>query len=235
MPPRSEFIVERPIAHRGLHDREAGRPENTLGAAKAALDAGYAIECDVRLSADGEAMVFHDEKLERLTGQVGDFANLAMREAHALSVHDSDERIPTLVDFIALIDGKVPLVIELKGDGGGADHLALAVAKVLDASALNIAVMSFSHRQIGQLRKLLPDRPVGLVATGCAPRDLDEHRQMIDIVDFVSFNVDELDNAFCAETRERELPLICWTVRSPEQAERAYRQCDQITFEGFHP
>lgn len=235
MPDGFDFLIERPIAHRGLHDAEAGRPENTLGAAKAAVEAGYAIECDVRLSADGKAIVFHDDRLDRLTGKVGNLSDLTAEQAGGLRVLGSDEHAPPLGDLLALVRGKVPLVIELKGDGRGADRLAQAVAEVIDQRQDRIAFMSFSHDQFHELRSRLPNRPVGLVAMGRKPADLTRHRAAIETADFVSFNVDELDNPFCAEVRERDLPLLCWTVRSAEQAQWAYRYCDQITFEGFCP
>nr|WP_256478432.1 glycerophosphodiester phosphodiesterase family protein [Notoacmeibacter sp. MSK16QG-6] len=228
-------MTERPIAHRGLHNAKEGRPENTLAAAEAALDANYAIECDVRLSGDEKVMVFHDKGLDRLTGQSGQFADLSKDRLQELKVLGSNEGVASLARLLSLINGRMPLVIELKSDGEGADRLAPAIVEVLRNAPGNIALMSFSHDQLRQLRQLLPDRPTGLVATGQTTQDLARHCQMIDAVDFVSFNVDELDNPFCAEVRERNLPLVCWTVRSADQARRAYRYCDQITFEGFRP
>ena len=108
------WLTARPIAHRGLHDRAAGIPENTLAAARAAIAGGYAIECDVQISADGEAMVFHDEALGRLTGAVALVAETRTDALRSLAVAGSSETIPTLPDTLAAIAGRVPLVVEVK-------------------------------------------------------------------------------------------------------------------------
>ena len=106
------FLTERPIAHRGFHDIHEGRPENTLAGARSAVDAGYGIECDVRLSSDGEVMVFHDAELERLTAQTGAFAEKSAEKLQSLSILGSSETVPTLRQLINLVEGSVPLIIE---------------------------------------------------------------------------------------------------------------------------
>ncbi|WP_158598455.1 glycerophosphodiester phosphodiesterase family protein [Notoacmeibacter ruber] len=229
------FLTERPIAHRGLHDVGSGIPENTLGAASAAMEAGYGIECDVRLSADGVAMVFHDRELGRLTAETGDFAAIGSSQANSLPVAGSSEHIPSLESLLSLIGGKVPLLIELKADGPTADELPSAVADLVKRYPDQVALMSFSHEQVRQLQSLRPSFPIGLTAAGSSPGDLREHRRLLDVIDFVSFEVEEIDNSFCTEVRQRSLPLLCWTVRNAQTAARARQYCDQITFEGFRP
>ena len=109
-----DWLTARPIAHRGLHDRAAGLPENTLAAAEAAVAGGYAIECDVQLSADGEAMVFHDEALGRLTEASAPVEARTAAELGALAVAGTAERIPTLAAFLQRVAGRVPVVVEIK-------------------------------------------------------------------------------------------------------------------------
>src|SRR6187397_889121 len=111
------WLTARPIAHRGYHDRGAGTIENTLSAAAAAIAKRFAIECDLQLTADGEAIVFHDDTLDRLTeAAVGPVRTRTLAELKAMALRDTHDRIPTLAEFLALIDDRVPLVAELKSD-----------------------------------------------------------------------------------------------------------------------
>src|SRR5262245_61547190 len=108
------WLTARPIAHRGYHDIARGRPENTLAAFEAAIEARYAIECDLHISSDGVPIVFHDDDLERLTGEVGCVRDRTAKEIGKLRVSKTTERIPTLDELLELTAGRVPLVIELK-------------------------------------------------------------------------------------------------------------------------
>ena len=111
---RLRWLTARPIAHRGFHDLRRGRPENTLAAFDAAVEARYAIECDLHISADGVPVVFHDDELERLTGEPGAVRDRTAAELGDLRVAGTGEWIPTLDELLALVGGRVPLVIELK-------------------------------------------------------------------------------------------------------------------------
>jgi glycerophosphoryl diester phosphodiesterase len=111
------WLRETPVAHRGLHDQAAGVPENSLAAFRAAADAGYAMEFDVRLSADGIVMVFHDAKLKRLTGRPGLVAETPSAALRQLHLHGTGETIPTLTQVLQVIAGRVPLLIEVKNYG----------------------------------------------------------------------------------------------------------------------
>ena len=113
------WLVARPIAHRGLHDSRAGIFENTLAAAEAAIAGGFAIECDVQDTADGEAVVFHDHTLERLTGGHGSVRERDAAELTALAVAATQDRIPTLEAFLARVAGRVPVIVEIKSRFAG--------------------------------------------------------------------------------------------------------------------
>ena len=159
-----------PLAHRGLHDVTDGRPENSRAGIRAAMAAGYGVEIDVQLSADGAAMVFHDYDLGRLTGETG---ALRLRRADALrriALTGGDETIPDLPDILSLVDGKVPVLIEIKDQDGamGPDigPLEAATAQALTGYDGPVAVMSFNPDSVAEMARIAPDFPRGL--TTCA-------------------------------------------------------------------
>ncbi len=231
------FLARRPIAHRGLHDGNKACWENTLSAFKAAMDGGFAIELDVHMSKDGVALVFHDEALKRLTGHDGYIHDLSAAEAAELAIGGTADRIPALRDVLDLVGGKVPLVIEIKGNPGHDAGLVGAVASALSGYTGEAAIMSFAHWHV---RKFAAEAPLvagGLTAEGTSERQLEEHFAMLAHgISFVSFNVNELPNRFVDFVRKRlSMPVITWTVRTPETVERTRLYADQMTFEGFLP
>ncbi|MGY2050531.1 glycerophosphodiester phosphodiesterase family protein [Methylobacterium sp. JK268] len=242
-----DWLTARPIAHRGLHDRAAGIPENTIAAAEAAIAGGYAIECDVQLSRDGEAMVFHDDGLGRLAGEPGRVRERDAAALAALAVAGSAERIPSLPDFLARIAGRTPLVIEVKSRFDGDLALARRVAAVVAAYAGPVALKSFDPAIVGALADLAPGLPRGIVAesrqddpsyAGLSEAARTGLAQLLHFAesrpDFLSWRVDDLPNA---PTHLARLlggrPVMTWTVRTPEQMARARAHADQMVFEGF--
>ncbi|WP_027173061.1 glycerophosphodiester phosphodiesterase [Methylobacterium sp. 10] len=243
------WLTATPIAHRGLHDRAAGIPENTLASAKAAIADGYAIECDVQLSADGEAMVFHDEALGRLTGAVALVAEMRADALRSLAVAGSPETIPTLPDTLAAIAGRVPLVVEVKSRFTGDLRLVERVAAIVSGYDGPVAVKSFDPVLIEAFAGLAPDIPRGIVgetaqddpAYALMPESL--RRSLSDLLhlgasrpDFLSWRVDDLPCAATYLCRHLgRMPLMTWTVRNPDQRKRAHEHADQMVFEGFRP
>ncbi|MXW87640.1 MAG: phosphodiesterase, partial [Boseongicola sp. SB0667_bin_21] len=146
-----EFLT-RPIAHRALHDASDGRPENSRAAVNAALEHGYGIEIDVQLTSDGQAAVFHDYTLERLTGREGLVREQSIQELASIALRGSSESIPDLAEVLGLVAGRVPLLIEIKDWDGtfGPDvgSLESAVAKVLEGYDGPAAVMSFNPHSV---------------------------------------------------------------------------------------
>ena len=229
------WLTRRPIAHRGLHDILRGRPENTLAAFQAAIEGDYAIECDVHISADGRPIVFHDDDLGRLTGGQGGVRDHTAAELGALRVAGSSEWIPTLDELLELASGRVPLVVELKSVPGRDAGLAASVAERLGGYEGPVALMSFDPALVTEAKATAPERPSGLVAMGDW-RMGKEHMSAVRRVDadFVSYRIDDLPTPMPLIARRFfGLPLICWTVRTPQQLEKARRWTDQITFEGF--
>lgn len=232
-----DWLKDRPIAHRGLHDLNRSRWENTLSAFDEAAKAGFAIECDVHLSADGEAVVFHDETLNRVTGREGKIDELTAAQAAEVKIGGTADHIPTLAEALKLVDGRVPMVIELKGIPGRDDGLVAAVAKDLAQYKGDAAIMSFDHHLIRLFPTDAPGIPAGLTAEGLADHDMERHFSMLAYeIDFVSYNVEHLSNRFVDFIRGRlNMPVISWTVRSPEAKLVSDAKVDQITFEGFDP
>ena len=239
------FLTARPIAHRGLHDFSSGVVENTASAFAAAIDGGYAIECDLQLTKDGEAVVFHDEHLERLTEGHGMVKDLTTAEMKQLVIRNSTDRVQTLAELLAQVKGQVPLVIELKSHWDGDESLAARAVALLKDYAGPFCVMSFDPDAVAAVRRLAPQIIRGIVAERVdgpdysflpLPRQM-ELRTFSHVArtrpDFVSFYYGQLPWAPITTMRASGMPVITWTIRSPQEAAMAMRYSDQITFEGF--
>ena len=243
-----DWLTARPIAHRGLHDAARGIVENSLGAAKAALDRGYAIECDVQRTKDGEAVVFHDFALDRLTGATGPVAERNSAWLAATPYTMGRDRICTLGALLALVAGRVPLVCEIKSRFDGDLALAERVRALVAAYAGPIAIKSFDPAVIAHLR-LEPPCPLGIVAEAgyddaeWAALPVALRRELAEVLhftrtqpDFLSYRVGDLPHAvpfLCRGVIGR--PVIAWTVRTPAQRRVARQWADQMVFEGFEP
>ncbi|WP_095587321.1 glycerophosphodiester phosphodiesterase family protein [Actibacterium ureilyticum] len=249
MIPLPPGLLTRPIAHRGYHDRTAGVIENSRAALRAALAAGYGAEIDVQLSADGQAMVFHDYDLKRLTGQPGAVRQRSAADLGAMPLTDGGETIPTLDEVLTLVAGRLPLLIEVKDQDGalGPDvgPLEQAVARALEGYGGDVALMSFNPHSVAALARLAPLRPRGLVTCDFAAEDwqlVPEARraELRDIPDFdatgasfISHDADDLDAAPVARLKSHGVPILCWTIRSAGDEARARRVADNVTFEGY--
>ena len=229
------WLVRRPIAHRGYHDLNRTRWENTLSAFDAAIERDYAIECDVHLSADGVPVVFHDSVLNRLAGRDGFVHDMTAAELTQLEVGGTEDRIPTLAEMLARVRGRVPLVIELKGTAGKDDGLVAAVARTLEGYEGHAAIMSFDHWLVRRFADEAPGIAGGLTAQGRTPADLEAHFSMLaHPISFVSFSVLDLPNPFVSFVRDRlAMPVITWTVRNEHAKAATFAHADQMTFEGF--
>ena len=230
------WIKKIPIAHRGLHSPDKGIFENTLSAALAAKEAGYAIEIDLQPSADGIPMVFHDYQLKRMTGHDGKTRELDLESLRQLKIAGTKDHIPTLREFLDLVRGQVPIVLELKGLPGMDDGFVDAVARELAHYDGDVAIMSFHHHILRDARALHPGIALGLTAEG-DDSAYEQHSQIVKETepDFISYELANLNCRFVSEFTASGKPAICWTVRSAEDAAHADKHVDQITFEGFLP
>ena len=159
--PAPAWLVERPIAHRGLHDLNKGRAENSWAAFDEAIAAGYAIECDVQVSATGEPVVFHDPTLERMTGIEGNVREHTPDELREMRLAGTEDGIFTLGEHLRQVGGRVPLVVELKGVKGHDSRLVEGVAKALSGYDGPVAVMSFDHWLLEDFARAMPNVPRG--------------------------------------------------------------------------
>jgi glycerophosphoryl diester phosphodiesterase len=245
----SDWLTARPVAHRGLHDRSRGIIENMPGAALAAIEANFAIECDIQLTADGEAMVHHDDELGRLTEASGALLSLTSSALKNVRFKDTSERMMSLADLCTLVQGHVPIIIEVKSHFDGDRRLVRRMADVLKSYEGPVAGMSFDPDQVVALRDLIPKLPRGIVAqreytqadwpeASTAQRAGMQHLRHAwrTRPQFVAYWVNDLPTPAPWLARHVfGLPLLTWTVQTPEQRKRAGSYADQMIFEGFRP
>ncbi len=230
------WLKERPVAHRGYHDQNKVVWENTLSAFARAVEAGFAIECDLHYASDGVPVVFHDENLERLCNLKGDVRERTSKELGMLSVGGTADKIPTLRQLLELVKGKVPLVIELKGRETDDEGFVEAVLEELDGYEGHVALMSFDHWLLKELKALNAPYPIGLTAGGNKPEEFQAHEKaMKHGLDFISYFYADLPNPFITAERNKGIVVITWTVRDAKARKHSFENADQITFEGFDP
>lgn len=240
-----------PIAHRALHDRAAGRPENSRAAVRAAVAAGYGIEIDIQPSADGVPMVFHDYDLVRLTGRKGKVNALTAAQLAATGLRDADDGVPTLAEVLDIVAGRVPLLIEVKDQDGAlgpaVGPLETAVAEVLAGYDGPVALMSFNPHSVAALAAAAPDLPRGLTTCNFSAVEWARHgvstaarshlRKIADFdrvgACFISHQHTDLGRRRVAELRGQGAAILCWTIRTTEAEAAARRVAQNITFEGY--
>jgi glycerophosphoryl diester phosphodiesterase len=242
-----DWLVARPIAHRGLHAKNKGIIENTESAFAAAIEGNYAIECDVQLTADGEAMVFHDDDMGRLTEAKGAVKAFTAKELKRVKLKSATDRMQTLAELLEQVDGRSSLVIELKSLWDDSDALAKRAIEVLEGYSGPCCLMSFDPSLVACLCELSPQTVRGIVAD----RTTHPYYNALPLAKrlamrtfshlaqtqphFVSYNWRDLPFEPVTEIRKLGHPVITWTVRSKEEAAQALRYCDQVTFEGYVP
>ena len=247
--PLPESFLKAPIAHRGFHDKGRGRPENSLAAFRAAIAAGYGIECDIQPSADGVPMVFHDYDLKRLTGIPGRIRGRTASELGALALTGGEEGIPTLAGMLDLVAGRVPLLIEIKDQDGAMGPnigaLETAVAVALKRYEGPVALMSFNPHSVAACGRAAPDIPRGIVTSAYAPDDWpllpaairDRLRDIPDYdragASFISHDAADLSRPRVNALKARGASVLCWTIRSADAEAAARRIADNVTFEGY--
>ena len=227
-------------AHRGLHGAGAGGglPENSPAAFAAAIARGLGIECDVQRSGDGQAMVFHDWELDRLTAEQGPLAARSADQLAAIKLSGGDDGIPSLRQVLDQVAGKVPLLIEVKTrKGTRIPALCLSVRRVLEGYRGAHAVMSFDPQVSRWFATYSPLTVRGLVVTEEGSQTLlDRAKRRLALwaarPDFLAYDIRDLPSRFAAAQRRRGLPVLTWTVRSAEHIERAAQHADAPIAEG---
>ncbi len=232
------FLKDLPVAHRGLHGE--GVPENSLAAFEAARKAGYAIETDVRFTKDGQLAVFHDDSLFRMTKDPRNVNELPMSEIKELFLQDTAEKIPTVRELLSCVDGRVPLLIEIKNMAGvKPQHIARALSDALEGYTGEYAVQSFNPLYVRAYKKLHPEIACGILGTrdtegtGGLQGYIVRHYALNFLVkpDFLSYRLHDTCRAF----RRFKKAKLVWVVRSPEDEKIARKSADNIIFEGYRP
>jgi glycerophosphoryl diester phosphodiesterase len=223
-----------PFAHRGLQG--GVRVENSSGAITAAVASGYGVELDVQLSRDGQAMVFHDYDLGRLTIEQGPVAERSAAELQSIRLYISNEVMPRLPEVLLMIAGRAPLLVELKSPDRRVARLCRAVADALEGYRGVVGVMSFNPEVGAWFARAAPHLLRGLVVTeqgksglrGRIGRRLALWRAR---ADFLAYDIRDLPSRFAGAARRRGLPVYTWTVRSEADHALAAAHADQIIFE----
>ncbi len=242
----TEFLKKIPVAHRGLHDERL--PENSMAAFRAAAEKGFEIETDVRLSKDNRLVLFHDDSLLRMTGANLNVSDCTAEELFRLHLAGTQERIPLFSEFLAEINGRVPLLIEIKNmPEVNAKAFLDAIAKELSAYKGAFAVQSFVPNYVKLFKDLRPDIPCGILGTGSSTKADFGNSPFWKIKarvvknmsfngklkpDFISYCFTDYPNK--ATDRFGGLKLA-WTIRSPDDEARARKYADNIIFEGYLP
>ena len=239
-----DLLFDPPIAHRGLWSPD-GPPENSLGAFQAACAAGYGIELDVQLSADGEAMVFHDDKLARMTGAQGRVRDRTAAELGELRLAGSDERLPPLLEPLAVVGHRAMVHIELQTPYGEVGPLEQRTHEVIADHNGPVCVIGFNPYSHAWFAQRYPGVLRGLDSYSYdkAPHMADAQRRSFAQLEhveiarphFLALGLDMLPSPRAAKLREAGMPVVAWTVREPAQWEKVRDGCDNLIFEGFAP
>jgi glycerophosphoryl diester phosphodiesterase len=236
-----DWLLVRPIAHRGLHDAE--RPENSLAAYGAAIAHGYPIELDVHLGSGGELLVFHDRELERMTGAPGWIDRVPWSVLAALRLAGTDEPIPLLSQVLARVGGRVPIVVELKPS----DRAAALCRAVLDALAAyrgEVAIQSFDPRLLARLRAARFRGPLGVLASDFAEQPMSAARKWVlrnlvlapaSLPSYIGYQLSCLPHPAATLARRLGCAIVAWTIRSDDEIERARGLADNVIFERVRP
>ncbi len=238
------WIKTRLIAHRGLHTADKRVPENTLAAFRAAIDAGYGIEMDVNALGDGTVVVFHDKNLERLCGDPRHLRDLTVRDIRDLRILGTDERISTLAEVLAFVDGRVPLLIELK-PFGPYEFLARNFMKTMEGYRGVWAMHSFHPKTVNWFRIHHPD-----VIRGQISEFFEDDRDMNKILkyamkhllfnlvtkpDFINYGVHDMPNRWCDRAQKRGVTVIGYAARSQAVLDMMRSHYSNAVFEFFIP
>jgi glycerophosphoryl diester phosphodiesterase len=232
---RIDWLTAQPFAHRGLHG--IGVVENCRAAFEAAVALGHGIELDVQASRDGEAIVFHDYDLERLTGEKGRVAERSAAELQRIALKGAGEMIPTLAEIVRLVDSRVPILIEVKARGLRVGPLCASVLRAVRDYRGYMAVMSFNPevgrwfwrngRGITRGLVVTERRRARRVHSGLERRlSLWRARPH-----FLAYDIRDLPSPFARRQRARGLPVLSWTVRGEAQRGTASAEADQIIYE----
>lgn len=236
-PDKVAWIGEHVYAHRGLHGR--GVPENSLAAFAAAADLGLGSELDIQRSNDGQAMVFHDWVLDRMTSETGPVLNRSAEQLGRIALAGTRETVPALHQVLDRVEARAPLLIEVKSRRDiGVSGLCIAVRRVLEGYRGLHAVMSFDPRISRWFAVHAPATVRGLgISEGEKKRGawgalLRRMAIWHARPDFLSYDVRDLPSRLATAQRKRGLPIAAWTALSVQQRDVAACYADALIAEG---
>jgi glycerophosphoryl diester phosphodiesterase len=243
------YWLQRPIAHRGLHDEAKGIVENSASSVRAAMGRGFAVEVDLQCAADHMPVVFHDATLDRLTAETGPVAARSAETLSRIPLRNSSDRILSLPALLALVNGHVPLVLEVKSTWTRDGKFEANIANMLASYPGPVAVMSFDPYSLAAFCDVAPSLPRGLIADRFDDQDHWSHltlwqrlamRNLLTAAiawpHFIAYDIQALPALAPLIARFLfGLPLLTWTVRTKEERERALRYADAMIFEGIVP
>lgn len=237
-----DWLRAKPFAHRGLFDKN--RPENSLTAIAAAIDAGFPVEIDAQVTADGRAVVFHDWNLQRLTGTDAKVVHISSSDLAKLRLEGTDEKIPLLEEALELVNGRQAILLEIK-NRRYPTALEPVVSKILRSYKGPIGIQSFNPYTLGWFRLRHPGIPRGQLSCSFDTDDMTgwkkivlEHYGMnwLTAPQFIAHHWVRLPGKMPAFLRRfLHLPLLAWTIRSPEEYAAAMKLADNVVFERFVP
>jgi len=231
------WLTEYNVAHRGLFEAGTAQEENSVAAVEAARNAGYAVEIDVRTSADDIIVVYHDATLERLTSGEGLVAKWGFKQLQALEVGRTGKGMPSLPDILDTINGEVPLFIELKSPShNDIQKVCAGVRHCFEGYRGPVAIMSFDPRIVAWFRTYMPKYPRGViigreVLLNWKNRLLIPYWLRKTKPDFLACDINLLPNSFCARWRAKGKPLLTWTVRDQNLEQIGKAHADALIFE----
>lgn len=223
--------------HRGRHSEQLGVPENSLPAFQRAVDLGRGFELDVHLTADGQLVVLHDSDTLRMTGVAGRVEDMSLEAVRFLRLQGTECRIPTLEEVLELNNGQVPMILEIKNFRK--ENLGVLETRLLGLLAQYpgaLMLESFNPAVLAWLRRHEAPYLCGQLASkqGKWAEDFYYRHLLFNPLtqpDFIAYDIDEIDYRLRGACRKRQIPLIGWTIRRPEQLEKARRLCDGVIYE----
>jgi glycerophosphoryl diester phosphodiesterase len=242
-----QWLIARPIAHRGLHNTDRSIIENTASAVRSAIDGRYGIEVDLQITSDGEAMVYHDERLGRLTEGDQPLAAMTAADLKRVRFKATSDRMLTLGELCDLVQGQATLLLELKSTFNGDHRVALRTVDVLKSYHGAVAAMSFDPVLVAILKEAAPGLTRGITAMG--RYDHPEWARLslwqkltfpcllqsaLTRPHFIAYALNDLPAVAPSFARQAcGVPLLAWVARGEDDRTKAASVCDQIIFEGF--
>lgn len=236
------WIINKPIAHRGLHNLN-GTPENSISAFEKAIELNIPIELDLKLTKDEKLIVFHDENFERMNGYKADVNVTSWDDIKELKLRGTNEKIPLFKDVLELVRNRVPLLIELKnfGRAGKFEQIVKETLKNYDGE---YAIQSFNPLSIRWLKINAPEILRGQIASRFKDEQIPRHYKYLlknltfnlsTKPDFINYNIDDLPYLPVGLLRKQGIPVLGWTVKNESQLRKAKQLCDNFVFEDLEP